>query len=190
MTYWKTNWSAAAINTGYTKCLVGFDLRKSDSLTKVFITSDDESVLFEDICLKYEKLRFSLNMFPNYPERIQGFIKPPNSVILAFDLPLGLAEEIGEAFHISMSPIELVSAKQSWKFLGYDVVDAPSQHSALYGFNWSNDKWFEIQKSVPFKLNTYGIIEDQEMAINSALYFDQLIPAHAPFAPCGIWLKE
>jgi hypothetical protein len=190
MSFIKLNWSANLLLRNYTKCLVGFDLRRKSTLSKVFLTSDDEIACYEEMWEKYDDIRYSLNLFSSLPHKIRGLIIPEDAAILAFDLPLSLAEEINNKnFSALTLSIELVSEKLNWKCLGYDVADAIRQYSAFYGFDWEQEEFDGILKSESIELNEYGIISDQQSAINAAIFFDKLIPEHAPFAPCGVWLE-
>ena len=186
------NWSANSISTNYTKCLVGFDLRRKSTLKKVFLTSDDENVCYSDLWGKYDDIKYSLNLFPILPSRINGLSIPEDAVVIAFDLPLSLAEAINNSrnFATSTLSIELVSINENWKFLGYDVADPIGQYSAFYGFEWESYELNEILKPMSIALNENGIISEQQLAINAAIHFDELIPEHAPFSPCGVWIFQ
>lgn len=190
MSFIKLDWLANSLAINYVKCLVGFDLRRGATLNKVFLTSDDENVCYEEMWEKYNDIRYSLNLFSTLPQKINRFLMPEDAEIIAFDLPLSLVEDINDKnFSASTLSIELVYGKSNWKFLGYDVVDAIRQYSAFYGFDWGKEELNNILKSESIQLNKNGIISDQESAIKSSIFFDKLIPEHAPFAPCGVWLK-
>jgi hypothetical protein len=186
----KLNWSAANLASNYIKCLVGYDLRRKSAMQTVFLTSDDSDACYEDLWVQHAEFRYSLNLYSVFPQKINGFVMPKEAVVVAFDLPLSLAEEINNKnFSASTLSIELVSVKSEWKFLGYDVADAVRQYSAFYGFDWNKEEFDGIVKSTAVKLNEYGIVDDQESATKLAIVFDKLIPEHSPFAPCGVWLK-
>lgn len=186
----KLDWSADNLAPNYIKCLVGYDLRRKSTIQTVFLTSDDSNVCYEDLWVQHNEFRYSLNLYSVYPEKMNGFAMPKEAMVVAFDLPLSLAEEINNKnFSASTLSIELVSVKNEWKLLGYDVADAVRQYSAFYGFDWDKDELDGILISTAVKLNEYGIVDDQNSAIKLAIFFDKLIPEHAPFAPCGVWLK-
>jgi len=46
-----------------------------------------------------------------------------------------------------------------------------------------------IIKSVDAGFNRYGLIDDFKKATSICGVFDDIIPEHYPFMPCGIWLK-
>ena len=198
-------WSAFSLNTGYERCVIGFDWRISDrkyetmdaphswlfhikNRTKLPATMDNLIWTRPSWAEEEDHLLNGLNLF-DY-STFQRLIDQPTSgfIMTAFDLPCGLVDKIKSTFQPDNTPIEDVR-KNNWSFLGYDVVDTYTQSSGLYSFNWREQEFSNIMSHAPSGLNKQGLIDDVLAAIKVSIYLDSFIEGHAPFAPCGVWVK-
>ncbi len=169
------------------RIVVGFDIRKSTSLANVYMTSYDEDTRYEDI---YEGLRTyqnGLNLFYVDP----FYLMPPeittNARVVAFDLPEDVVQSLLEGNVSTPQPLPKANLKNKWDFIGFDVVDPITQTSAFHGFTPSRSVE-QIDCTVSF--NNYGLLDDFGTALKVANYYSDHIPEHAPFTPCGVWLKQ
>jgi hypothetical protein len=200
-----SKWSALYLTTDYERCVIGFDWRiydrKYDTMDaphswlfqKKSITNLPASVdnlIWTRPSWIEEKGDFlnGLNLF-DYTT-FERLIDQPTLgyVIVAFDLPRGLVDKIQSTFQPDNRPIEDL-IKNNWIFLGYDVIDVYTQSSGLYSFNWSDLEFSSLMDRTPSGLNKQGLIDDVLAAINVSIYLDSFIKDHAPFAPCGVWVK-
>jgi len=173
------------------RVIVGFDIRKQNSLDRIFMTSYDESVRYEDFNEEHFNDTSAINLFNVDPSEMKSLSTPDNARVISFDLPTPFAEfliEIGiSSPHEMLVPITSLTGK--WIFCGFDIVDAFTQTSGFHGFNLADGELEYIIKSVDTCFNRYGLIDDFKMALNICGIFDDIISEHYPFMPCGIWLK-
>jgi hypothetical protein len=129
-----------------------------------------------------------LNLFPTLSMANEVLGLEPDGVLVAFDFPSGLIESVATTFGLNaLTEAEITS---SWKFLGYDIVDIRTQSSAMYSFDWTRDEWIAICESVKFAFNRFGLVQEEALAISQATEFDEKVREHAPFAPCGVWIRS
>lgn len=201
-------WSANLLTSNYPKCIVGFDLRSSPKVFeeiskasafqssgnlgggKKFIATIDNQVWPEQINSRWAVYQHGLNLFDRPLEKVDGLEFPINSMPVAFDLPITLASTLVSTFGVVLLPIELVSENKDWEFIGYDIVDARTQCSGIYSFDWSETELADILNRLSLPLNKNGLVDDELLAINAAIAFDIVVKEHAPFAPCGVWIKN
>jgi len=169
------------------RIVVGFDIRKSSSLANVYMTSYDENTRYEDI---YEELRTyqnGLNLFYVDPSDLIPPEVAADARIVAFDLPEDVVQSLLSGNVSTPKPLPKADLKNGWGFIGFDVVDPITQTSAFHGFTPSIPVVL-IDCIVSF--NDYGLLEDFETALKVANYYSDHISEHAPFSPCGVWLKQ
>lgn len=187
----RSNWSANSLNCAFfDRALVGFDVRKTIFPNGFHMTSWDESIHCEELYKNYQDYLSGMNLFLNDPETIPSFSLPEESVIIAFDLPCEYVNYLMTGSVSMPIPLSIELLVEGWNFLGFDIVDAITQSSALYGFDRSPVEWAMSGRKFDFSLNANGLIADCEVAVGGAIFFDQIIPEHAPFSPCGVWLKS
>lgn len=202
-----SNWTAKTLMTGYDKCIIGFDLRIpldicSEKIESKIIQSNDplssnrKCVATIDNEIWPEKInehltayQHGLNLLDRPFEKIEGFEFQMDLVHVAFDLPIKLAKTLVSTFGVDIYSIEIIKNK-NWKFFGYDIIDARTQCSGMYSFDWSGKEFVDILNQLSLKLNDYGLVDDESCAIKSAIHFDSIIKEHAPFSPCGIWVRK
>jgi hypothetical protein len=171
------------------RTLVGFDIRKSSSLNNLFMTSYDDTVRYEDIYEKFQDYQSGLNLFVVDPLIIPSLRIPSGALIIAFDLPTDVVVRLSNGNVSNPQPLPKDDIQDGWSFAGFDVVDPVTQTSVFHGFDLS----FSIEKLLNenlINLNKHRLLSDMGSAQVIANAFDTLIPEHAPFSPCGIWLKR
>jgi hypothetical protein len=183
-------WRSNSLFAGFDRTVVGFDLRRCSSLSRLFITSYDESVRYEEIIEKYEDKLLGMHFFNVDPSKISSLVIPSDGRIVAFDLPVSLVDYLLNCNIVSPQPLSIELNIDEWKFMGFDIVDAYFQYSAFHGFNWATSTAGELEEKFNFPLNDVELIANDRVALRAAEFFDGLIEQHAPFAPCGIWLKK
>ncbi len=171
------------------RILVGFDIRKSSSLSNLFMTSYDDIVRYEGIYEKFQDYQSGLNLFFVDPLSIPSLQIPQGSLIIAFDLPTDLVVRLSNGNVSNPQPLPKANIQNGWDFVGFDVVDPMTQTSVFHEFDLS----FPIEillKKYSITFNRHRLLYDIESAQTMVDVFDTLIPEHAPFSPCGIWLKK
>jgi len=171
------------------RTVVGFDIRKSSSLKNLFLTSYDDDVRYENIYERYREYQSGLNLFYIDPSTISSLIIPLGARIIAFDLPTDSVERLLSGNVSRPQRLPEINIHDGWDFVGFDVVDPMTQTSAFHGFRLPFSKEILIEDN-SLSLNNYGLIGDFRSAMKMAQLFDNLIPEHAPFTPCGVWLKR
>lgn len=172
------------------RTVVGFDIRKGSSLKKLFLTSYDDEVRYENIYEKFREYRSGLNLFFVDPSSLVSLEMPIDARIIAFDLPTDLISHLARGNVSNPQPLPQININNGeWDFAGFDVVDPLTQTSAFHGFNppLPMKKMIEGHSSV---FNNHGLLNNIECALKMAEYYDNIVPEHSPFAPCGIWLKQ
>lgn len=170
--------------------IVGFDLRKESSLDRLYLTSYDESVRYEDINEKYQDQLSAINLFFTDPTDIYSMMLPGDARVVAFDLPVQCVVELIKGNVSSPHPLPALDVDSGWDFMGFDIVDALTQTSAFHGFDIATAHLHEVAGKNSIRFNSHGLIDDEDAAIASAELFNSLIPEHAPFSLCGVWLKQ
>ena len=171
------------------RTLVGFDIRKSSSSNNLFMTSYDDIVRYEDIYERFQDYQTGLNLFFVDPLSIPTLQIPQGAIIVAFDLPTDLVVQLSNGNVSNPQPLPKVNIQNGWEFAGFDVVDPMTQTSAFHGF----DLTFTLEqliKKYSIVFNGHRLLYDMESAQKVADIFDALIPEHAPFSSCGIWLRS
>lgn len=171
------------------RTVIGFDIRKSLPLKNLFMTSYDDNVRYEDIYEMCKEYQSGINLFFVDPSRITSIKIPTGARIIAFDLPTDLVASLLNGNVSRPYPLPKINIKSDgWDFVGYDVVDPYTQTSAFYGFTKKFSE--KITDSCFIILNSYGLLENIESAKKVSEFCDHLVPEHAPFSPCGVWLKQ
>lgn len=189
MTNIKPGWRSSALKKPFERTIVGFDLRKKSSLNNLFMTSGGDSGQYEEILEKYQDQTNGLNLFPFDPSDIPSFTIPPDARVVAFDLPTEFVTYLSKGNVSNPQPLPQATVDKSWEFMGFDIVDAYTQISAFYGFDRSPSDLREISEKAEFQFNGHGLIDSVEASIKAAAFFDAMAVEHAPFSPCGVWLK-
>jgi hypothetical protein len=170
--------------------IVGFDLRRESSLNRLYLTSYDDSVRYEDIYEKYQDQLSGINLFFTDPTNIYSLILPGDARVVAFDLPVKRVVELINGNVSNPEPIPTLNVDIGWDFIGFDIVDALTQTSAFHGFDMTTIHLREVTGRSSIRFNSYGLIDDEDAAIAATELFNSLMPEHAPFSPCGVWLKQ
>ena len=209
-------WSADSLIVGYQRCIVGLDYREWMQDRGMFPATIDDQVwscrTIENPLSLLEEERNGLNLYQAWPPReakknsllkengfnlfrellemINAEQPPQNSILAAFDFPEALVNTVDYAFGIIPLPIGLLAGNGNWKFLGYDVADIRTLVNGLYGFDWTEAEFVDICSQQSLSLNSKGLIDDELLAIKTAVSFGHLVSTHAPFAPCGVWIAS
>jgi hypothetical protein len=171
------------------RIVVGFDLRKESSLNNLYMTSYDEHVRYEDIYDELQDCINGLNLFFVEPSTINQLGMPGDARVIAFDLPDELVQCLLHGNVSPPYPLPKIDLKNEWDFIGFDVVDPITQTSAFHGFTPS----IPVERLIgdaELSFNSHGLLDDIEVALKVAIFCSENIPEHAPFSPCGIWLKK
>ena len=190
MTNIRSGWRSSMLKKPFERTIVGFDLRRSSSLNRLFMTAYDDSVRYEDIYENWQDQLSGLNLFYSDPTCIPALAIPADAVVIAFDLPAEFVTYLSMGTVSSPEPLPSAGLGKDWAFIGFDVVDAITQISAFYGMDRTPSELEWIAKNLKFNFNDNGLIDKEEIALKGAKFFDQLVMEHAPFSPCGIWLKH
>lgn len=195
-----SRWSAGDLHPGYHRCLVGFDVRSSRPICATlvsqppgcedsFIATVDNQIWPEQIDASSMALQHGFNLFESPPEEI-GIKIDNDAVVVAFDLPESLATTLISTFGLAPIGVEYVAGSSEWELVGYDVVDIRTQCSGFYSFNWTKQELEDALGKLSLTLNCYGLVDEESLAIKASVVFDSMIIEHAPFAPCGVWIKQ
>ncbi len=130
------------------------------------------------------------DLMDNTPSQLDKSGLAQDAVCVAFDLPESLVQKLALIHGIAAQPMDEVHKSGCYHFCGFDIVDIRTTSSFFYSFNWETAEITEILNKNNLRLNSWGIIDDEADAIKAACAFDKIIPEHAPFAPCGVWLSS
>lgn len=131
----KIRWRSSILRAPFERVVVGFDLRKGQSLTTLFMSSYDESVRYEHIYETHADMLSAMGLFSGNLVEYLAQDMPPDARVLAFDLP---AEYVN---HLSMGNVSnpwvesMETLRQGWRFMGFDTVDPMTQSSAFHAFD-------------------------------------------------------
>jgi hypothetical protein len=186
----RLDWKAKISQLPPQRSIIGFDLRNMQMSGSLYMTSFDEATRFEDFNEKYQDHQAGLNLFIEDPSKWAGDLLPAKATVIAYDLPAALVEAL-QSNVVSVPPLlSGADSLQRWDFKGFDVVDVFTQSSALWGFGLSK-KSLELQlRKCSTRQNGSGLISNWDAAIRAAMSFDRKFEEHAPFVPCGVWVKE
>lgn len=186
----KDGWRACNQMIPFRRVVVGFDLRKSEDLQRIFLTSYNEVVRYEKFMEMHDSYLSAMNIFSCDPSVIPLVNIPEDARIVAFDLPVDYVDKLmkGRVSVPVLTSFDFV--EKNWKFLGFDVVDPITQSSGLdENFLLSNILNSGENKEALI-LNKNGLIDESDVALKFAVALDLQIPEHMPFVPCGVWLKS
>ncbi len=186
----KFGWQSSMLHSPFERALIGFDLRKAGSVAQLYLTSYDEDVRFEGLMETSERFLSAVNLFRTDPTDIPSIKLPPNARIVAFDLPVEYLRHRERGTVSTCPKIDMEVLGDDWTFIGFDIVDPITQSSAFSQVAMSHGDRPNGISAIGFSRNNYGVIDDQDAALKAAMYFDSLIREHAPFVPCGVWLKK
>jgi|GEM_PF-6854863 len=199
-------WSTDFLTEGYEKSIIGFDVRVKPSIDQ----QDRSEIPYLGTWYDKPSIRLTIDplvwpslvnydepgehngfdLLDNIPVKPEGCQPEREKVLVAFDLPTEFAKKLAPTFGLKLIPMETISFGESFEFCGFDVVDPSTTSSIFYSFNWDEYEIVQILKKGSLKLNSWGIIDNEKDAIEASKAFDKKIPEHAPFAPCGIWIKK
>jgi hypothetical protein len=185
----KIRWQSSILRAPFERVVVGFDFRKEGSLAALFMSSYDESVRYEYIYETHADMLSPMGLFSENLVQVLLQDMPPDARVIAFDLPAGYVSHllIGNVSNPLVESVETL--RQGWRFMGFDTVDPMTQSSAFHAFDVSPKGCIdEIDPNYAIR-NRVGLFDDADAALRSAAFFDEMFPEHAPFVPCGIWLK-
>lgn len=169
------------------RTLVGYDMRKPETLSAVRMTSYDEESRYETVYDIYAPHLSGVNLFFIDPSSSSSMIVPENGRIVAFDLPTMYVEKMAKGI-VSVPPaLPWFVDMNRWDFLGFDIVDARTQLSGLELY--LDTTGGEVATNFTL-LNGFGLIENIALARTYSNMLSEKIPGHAPMVPCGVWLKE
>ena len=195
-------WSTTNLQVGYPRSIVGFDLRVSEGrrvevvghvssdthLPSSAIVTIDPEVWKRNAEYKTEDDRNGFNLIDGPVENLLSGVSASDALLVAFDLPVSLINELTSTFGLRAIAIERVSSNPRWRRVGFDVVDIRTESSAFHSFEWQGDELAALLDRVSNGLNRWGLLDSEAAAITICGRADSMNPTHAPFAPCGIWL--
>jgi hypothetical protein len=113
-----------------------------------------------------------------------------DGVKVAFDVSAECAENLVSTFGYGTSPPRSSSslAEEGWLLLGFDVADPRTQQSGLCSFDLSAVQLEQVRRLLP-GLGVLGITGRTDQAAKLESVLNQVIPDHAPFYTCGVWIK-
>ena len=180
---------ASSLILGYPRYIVGFDFRIGKQDQDTFPATIDNQVWpRQTISPALDENGF--NLFDGPLKKITAAQHQIDSVLVAFDLPVIFVDTLAATFGIVPLSVNLLSANRAWTFLGFDIVDARTQSSGIYSFDWVEEEFTLIIKKLSLQLNKHGLVGNEANAIKAAIFFDSLVKEHAPFAPCGVWVNR
>ncbi|MES2740073.1 MAG: hypothetical protein V4754_03875 [Pseudomonadota bacterium] len=187
----RNGWNANSLKGSlFERVIVGFDVRKNTSLNNLSMTSWNESIRYESLYENCEAKLSGMNLFSTDPIYLSSISFPKNSAIIAFDLPSPYVNFLSSGSVSIPDSLSLQDLSERWELVGFDIVDAITQTSALHGFERSASESDQVNKKLNFSLNKHGLVPDIDVAVKGAIFFELLIAEHAPFSPCGVWLKN
>ena len=167
------------------RSLLGFDLRETRSGRWPPATLDNNvwpTVLTES---QYQECN-GINLLNSIENALTGR-SDSDAAIVAFDAPQARLEEIASTFGITVTDH---APPGDFHLLGYDIVDLRTQSSAFYSFDWSLREWMEFSMAQGLRLTKDGLLRDLHEAAEISSYFDRVIPEHAPFSSCGVYVLK
>jgi len=186
----RAGWKISTPLNALERTIVGFDLRKSPLLNNLFICSHDDSVRYEELIEKFQDKQSGINLFYIDPSDISSLTVPVDARIIAFDLPTQFVTYLSNGQVSNPQPLPNIRIDNGWRFMGFDVGDVITQISAFYGIDLTDSDLKAMTEKCALCFNAHGLIDDWETASRIAIFLDRLIPEHAPFMPCGVWLKN
>ncbi len=180
---------ASSLILGYPRYIVGFDFRIGKQDQDIFPATIDNQVWPRQPIDHASLDENGFNLFDGPIKKITTGRPQINSVLVAFDLPVIFVDALAATFGIVPLPVNLLSAR-AWIFLGFDIIDARTQSSGIYSFDWAEEEFTFIIKKLSLQLNKNGLVDNETNAIKAAIFFDSLVKEHAPFAPCGVWVNR
>lgn len=176
------------IKDSFDRSIIGYDIRKRPFPLKgedVVITIDMER--WKDFDKKYSCMELNgLNLLYSDSQFLDD-----DFCLVAFDIPSEIARKLSVTFGLKPFSFNKHIDSKEWIFIGFDIVDIYTQVSILYSFDGTiSNKLNKILRSKHIILNKYGILQDQLESIELSQVANELVPQHAPFIPCGIWLKK
>lgn len=114
-----------------------------------------------------------------------------NDVMVAFDIPVRDYDAISGTFGHGCYQPDIDATKlfrNGWIFLGFDIVDPRTQLSGLVSFDYEPNEWNSLLQELKTDINFYGLFSHASIAHSVSAEVSKLIPEHAPFCPCGIWI--
>lgn len=197
------SWNVHQLQQNYSRKVIGFDLRdisidfesfQHKDVVAIDLANELPATIDNQVWAEYGNKHEidaqcnGFNLLDQIDAEVEELAAQKLSLLVAFDIPNELAELLEATFGLEPLSLDLLSEDHGWHFLGFDVVDIRTQCSAFYSFSWSQKEWRNIVQETALKINSCGIIPSEAEALNISLYFDKIIPEHAPFSPCGVWV--
>ena len=187
----------------YQRGIIGFDLRRINN--SQILSIDDKNTMVATIDSyhwsvgfpeSWEKYQHELGLF-SYPfdafvnrYKIDDFAFNHDVFEVAFDLPIETLKNLMLYYDVQAISIGLIRHNKEWLFLGFDVVDPISSMSGL-NTKFKEPLGSKLREQTFLKnRNRFNLFDDSNLAFDAAIFFNNLVPQHAPFVPCGIWIKK
>jgi hypothetical protein len=196
-------WSAASLTKGFARSIVGFDVRDKPSIQR-------DRAKIQYLGSWYDRPSMRLTIDPVvWPTRVDytpdidhnglDLLDDPaldfrryglcdETTIVGFDVPDEWARQLVELSGVRIAPLESVLENKDFRFCGFDVADIRGRTSAFYSFDWETREMEGRLKKLSVKLNEWGLLDGDAEAIRASNAFDDEIPEHSPFCPCGVWV--
>ncbi|MCI5209352.1 MAG: hypothetical protein D3910_11285 [Candidatus Electrothrix sp. ATG2] len=199
------SWNVRCLQQNYAREVIGFDLRDisiefgtfhNKDLIAIELKNKLPATIDNQIWPKYEnKYEFDaqfngFNLLDQVDAEVEELVAQHGMLLVAFDIPTELAKSLKATFGLIPHPLDSLPDEHGWRMLGFDIVDIRTQSSAFYSFSWTQVELRSIFQETALKINSYGIISSESEALKLSLYFDKIIPEHAPFFPCGVWVRQ
>jgi hypothetical protein len=137
---------------------------------------------------EYALNKFELFALPDFLIDTREF--DDDVVVAAFCTTTGY---YNSTLHLSSAPqpdAKLLFASRGWVSIGFDVVDRYAAYSAIYNFDWTSADTPDNVKIRNTKLNKFGLIDDLDTAASLLEHLDRLLPGHAYFFPCQVFVQK
>ena len=130
----ESTWSSKDLMVGYNRRVAGLDVRVANG-RQLPGTIDPEHWprVSEDIL---ENDRNGLGLIDAPLSAMLDATPPNDGVIVAFDIPAGLWDEVSAMFGLQPFDDSRVLSSAHWQRIGFDITDIRTQSSAIHSFDW------------------------------------------------------
>jgi hypothetical protein len=122
---------------------------------------------------------------------LEGITQEDQSLRAAFDIAASSYASLQGTFGMGWNRLDATSQQlleEGWMLLGFDVVDPRTQLSGLHSFELSPAELAQLEVTVRPAISEFGLVANLRSAEASASLLDGIVPEHAPFCACGIWV--